>query len=524
MAGPVISIGPQGDSSFALPNYAPISQGGAALGQGLAQLMAGVGQGFKQRKADGLLEAFMAAGQSGANGWNQDAARAFAMSNPAILDDDRATRAMQYFAPDPPPTPTDDMREYEFAKGQGFGGTFQDWQDRNNTPATTERRILKGADGFNYYADTGERVLPGVDLPPTTDSNHRTATGRDGILRWLDGPNAGQPVFTDEAGNPLPDAGAGGDDDSPPEKPGDIRKEFTSLSQTFIDTQDSFRRVLVSAERASATGDLALIFNFMKTLDPESVVRESEFRVAASAGDFGERIQATVNQLLDGTRLTPEQRADFVATARAAYEGQLAQQQRRRAQYTEIANSYGYTPASVLVNFIEEDLLPDGQPRVDVDFPAVDPSGSDAGVDYTTMDLAQLDAVDTDSLSDADFRAWSNAMLAHAETPAGDGGGGGVVGAARADMPPLPPPRMGGAGTALTSALTPSAPYRVETGGTLHPADVIDRINSFSGTAREWPAFMAQMVNLLATMDPTPEVQEAKLRLLERDSEYGGMQ
>lgn len=34
-----------------------------------------------------------------------------------------------------------------------------------------ERRIITGADGFNYYADTGERVLPGVeakrDKPPT---------------------------------------------------------------------------------------------------------------------------------------------------------------------------------------------------------------------------------------------------------------------------------------------------------------------------------------------------------------------
>ena len=30
------------------------------------------------------------------------------------------------------------------------------------TPKKKERKIVKGADGFNYYADTGERVLPGV--------------------------------------------------------------------------------------------------------------------------------------------------------------------------------------------------------------------------------------------------------------------------------------------------------------------------------------------------------------------------
>lgn len=33
------------------------------------------------------------------------------------------------------------------------------------TAGADERRIIEGADGFNYYADTGERVLPGVTKP-----------------------------------------------------------------------------------------------------------------------------------------------------------------------------------------------------------------------------------------------------------------------------------------------------------------------------------------------------------------------
>ena len=28
------------------------------------------------------------------------------------------------------------------------------------TPKQKDRKMVKGADGFNYYADTGERVLP----------------------------------------------------------------------------------------------------------------------------------------------------------------------------------------------------------------------------------------------------------------------------------------------------------------------------------------------------------------------------
>ncbi len=37
----------------------------------------------------------------------------------------------------------------------------------------SERKIIKGADGFNYFADTGERVLPDVRGKPTTDSSTR---------------------------------------------------------------------------------------------------------------------------------------------------------------------------------------------------------------------------------------------------------------------------------------------------------------------------------------------------------------
>ena len=41
------------------------------------------------------------------------------------------------------------------------------------TPEEKERRIITGADGFQYYADTGERVLPGVKAP-AKEPNYKT--------------------------------------------------------------------------------------------------------------------------------------------------------------------------------------------------------------------------------------------------------------------------------------------------------------------------------------------------------------
>jgi len=72
---------------------------------------------------------------------------------------------------------------------------------------------------------------------------------------------------------------------------------------------------------ARGVGDLALVFNFMKLLDPSSVVRESEFRAAASAGAFGEKFKNLFDKPLSGALFTPEVRADFVEKAENFLEG-----------------------------------------------------------------------------------------------------------------------------------------------------------------------------------------------------------
>ena len=94
-----------------------------------------------------------------------------------------------------------------------------------------------------------------------------------------------------------------------------LRKEFLDQSSEFIKQRDAIERVNASAEDPSPAGDLALIFNYMKILDPASVVRESEFVLAAQAGSYGDKIQAQVGRVLSGERLNPDMRADFVKRA-----------------------------------------------------------------------------------------------------------------------------------------------------------------------------------------------------------------
>jgi len=132
-----------------------------------------------------------------------------------------------------------------------------------------------------------------------------------------------------------------------------LRKEFTGLSRikNFSDVTEAYTRIIKSAKDPSAAGDLALIFNYMKVLDPASVVRESEFAAAAKAGGLGPRIQAAVEQIEKGTRLAAEQRADFVNRATQLYQGAEEQARPIYQTYEEIAIARGFDPKKALPEF-----------------------------------------------------------------------------------------------------------------------------------------------------------------------------
>jgi len=132
-----------------------------------------------------------------------------------------------------------------------------------------------------------------------------------------------------------------------------LRKEFTGLSRikNFSDVTEAYTRIIKSAKDPSAACDLALIFNYMKVLDPASVVRESEFAAAAKAGGLGPRIQAAVEQIEKGTRLAPEQRADFVNRATQLYQGAEEQARPIYQTYEEIATARGFDPKKALPEF-----------------------------------------------------------------------------------------------------------------------------------------------------------------------------
>lgn len=95
--------------------------------------------------------------------------------------------------------------------------------------------------------------------------------------------------------------------------------EAALKGESISDLVSSYAKINQAASNPSAAGDLALIFNYMKMLDPGSVVREGEFANAQNAGGITTKVRAQYNNILNGQRLTPEQRADFVDQSRKIY-------------------------------------------------------------------------------------------------------------------------------------------------------------------------------------------------------------
>ena len=96
-----------------------------------------------------------------------------------------------------------------------------------------------------------------------------------------------------------------------------LRKEVSVIAKDsgFNKIVPAFDRITASADEPSAAGDLALIFNYMKMLDPGSTVREGEFATAANSAGVDQRIRGILNNIINGERLTPAQRKDFLSRA-----------------------------------------------------------------------------------------------------------------------------------------------------------------------------------------------------------------
>lgn len=149
---------------------------------------------------------------------------------------------------------------------------------------------------------------------------------------------------------------------------GTLRKDVETKSKEFNKVKDAFNRVeavfdtnaqaksaadmaariktnnpeaAAVMESTQAFGDMALIFNFMKILDPGSTVREGEFANAENTGGVDDKTRNLYNKLLNGQRLTPEQREGLRAQAQGLFKKSQNQNDKDMEKYRKTAKTFG---------------------------------------------------------------------------------------------------------------------------------------------------------------------------------------
>lgn len=129
-----------------------------------------------------------------------------------------------------------------------------------------------------------------------------------------------------------------------------LRKEVFTVNKDYSVIRDSTAKLEAIAKNPSAGSDVALIFSFMKILDPGSVVRETEFATAQNAAAVPDQVRNVWNRIMSGERLNEAQRADFLAQAKTISGSQLKQYQRSVDQYRGVAERIGVDPRNVILD------------------------------------------------------------------------------------------------------------------------------------------------------------------------------
>ena len=94
------------------------------------------------------------------------------------------------------------------------------------------------------------------------------------------------------------------------------RKAVSDVTKNIRAIDESTKKMESAAKRGNAQSDMAMIFTYMKILDPQSTVREGEFATAEQTTGVPGYVVNLYNRALQGTRLNPEQRRNFLTEAK----------------------------------------------------------------------------------------------------------------------------------------------------------------------------------------------------------------
>lgn len=124
----------------------------------------------------------------------------------------------------------------------------------------------------------------------------------------------------------------------------DLRRDYKKDSKVTEDVIDAYQRVQAGAKGdPNGANDMALIFGYMKLLDPGSTVREGEYATAANTRNIPDDVVMRYNKAVDSkaATLTPQQRAQFLNQAQMQFQARLGEQMKIDDEYGAYAERLG---------------------------------------------------------------------------------------------------------------------------------------------------------------------------------------
>lgn len=180
--------------------------------------------------------------------------------------------------------------------------------------ATMDRRVTAAETGRHNLASEAE-----------TARGHSLSAGATVDAARI---TAGQHVFTNA--NSLRD---------------DLRKDTSN----FGIVANSYGQIQ-AAKIGGPISDIALMYAYMKMLDPNSVVREGEYATAQNAGGVPAQIQNMYNNLVGGGKLTGDIKTQIVGQAEKVYQQSKKDSDKVSDQYRGIAVRNGIDPQDIFID------------------------------------------------------------------------------------------------------------------------------------------------------------------------------
>lgn len=243
----------------------------------------------------------------------------------------------------PPPVPQTPPQGQTVEVPVGLVDSFRKEMGRDPTIAEINemKAVILGKEGAGYHF---------TDMPNPAAAPQQPQQARVSV-KPKDAPTG----YQYNAAGTLEPIKGGPADPANKEKPaglGDtntLRDDYTKAIQQPVAVMNAYEKMRDAAQDPSPAGDIALIYAYMKILDPTSVVREGEFATAQNAGSVPDSVRNTWNKLVNGERLAIN-RGDFLLQGAKLYASSKQQYNQVRQQFKGIAERNGVNTADVLVD------------------------------------------------------------------------------------------------------------------------------------------------------------------------------